>query len=168
MVNKTTIGRILRQLDSRYKKKSRNPRDPLYFSKLALIELCGWIEVTMDGVVLDCAKRHLSDTGNLKYVGDQVIRRTTSFTYEDHFRTMLMRVVGLVKIEKLEKLLDQQKWETMKSSLKWLKEKRDQQAHTYITDVTTTIDAPSVITSHFETVYRGLKDVEMCVRRLDI
>ena len=81
---------------------------------------------------------------------------------------MLMRVVGLVKIEKLEKLLDQQKWETMKSSLKWLKEKRDQQAHTYITDVTTTIDAPSVITSHFETVYKGLKDVEMCVRRLDI
>ena len=122
----------------------------------------------MDSIVTDCAGRHLSDTGNLDYVGKQIIRRTNSFTYDEHFRTMLMRVIGLVKVEEIETLFDNQKFEAMKSSLSRLKEKRDREAHTYIADVTITIDAPSVIGSYFETVYEGLKDIEMCVRRLNI
>ena len=76
MVNKGSISRNLRELDTRYNRKTRNLRDPLYYSKLALLELCGWIEVTMDGIVLDCAQKHLTRHSNLNYVQDSIIHRT--------------------------------------------------------------------------------------------
>ncbi len=130
MVNKTCIERNLRELTSRYNRKSRNPRDALYYSKLALIELCGWIEQSMDSIVRDCAEKHLTDSKNLKHVESEIIRRTYSFTYEPHFRDMLIRVIGLVRVEELEGLLDSGKFQAMKSSLGSLKQRRDQQVHT--------------------------------------
>ena len=90
MVNKSAIARNLSEINSRYN-KSRRPRDPLYFSKLALIELCGWIEVTMDSIVLHCAKRYLREAKNLEFVQER-IQKTYSFIYESHFRAMLMNV----------------------------------------------------------------------------
>ena len=98
MVNKTEIVRNLRSLNYHYNRKPRTVRDPLYFSKLSLLELCGWIEVTMDGIVGDCGKKHLKVSGNRKFLTDTVIRRTYGFSYEGHFRQMLMRVIGLVKV----------------------------------------------------------------------
>ena len=166
MVNKEAISRNLRELDTRYNRKTRNLRDPLYYSKLALLELCGWIEVTMDGIVLDCAQKHLTRHSNLNYVQDSIIHRTFGFAYDPQFRTMLIRVVGLVKVEQLEDMYDQQKFDAMRSSLGWLKQRRDQEAHTYIAGVTHTLDAPSVVNNHFQNVYQGLKDIERFVRML--
>ncbi|MFC1935559.1 hypothetical protein ACFLX9_02185 [Chloroflexota bacterium] len=105
---------------------------------------------------------------NVDFVNRQVIGRTHSFEYEDHFRQMLMRVVGLVKVEELEGMLDPAKLDVMKSTLNTLKKQRDQEAHTYIAGTTPSQAAPSVTIRHFQKVYDGLKDVEMCVRRLKI
>ena len=81
---------------------------------------------------------------------------------------MLMGIVGLVKVEELEGMLDPAKFNGMKSSLGILREKRNSEAHTYIKGITQTVDAPSVITRHFQNVYEGLKDMEQCIRRLRI
>jgi hypothetical protein len=140
----------------------------LYFSKLALMELGGWIEVTMDGIVRDCAKKHLSGAQNLKEVEDQTIRRTYGFDYNRQFRQMLITVLGLVKVEEMEGQFDSIKFALMKSSLSTLKYERDRAAHTYIAGVTTNLLAPSTISNHFQQVYDGLKDIERCVRRLKI
>ena len=118
----------------------------------------------MDGIVMDCAKKHLSNAGNLNYVQRRIIQSTHSFTYDRHFRPMLMRVVGIVRIEELEANFDTIKFGAMKSSLDTLHEERNRAAHTYIANVTPTVYAPSVINSHFQNVYDGLKDIEMCVR----
>ena len=64
----------------------------------------------MDGIVLDCAKKHLGNAGNLSYVQRRIIQTTHSFTYDRHFRTMLMRVVGMVKVEELEAIFDPKKF----------------------------------------------------------
>ena len=168
MVNKAAIARNLSELDSRYKRRSRNPRDPLYCSKLSLIELCGWIEVTMDSIIRRCAKKHVKDAGNLVHVEKRIIQRTHSFSYSEHFRDMLIRVIGLANVERLERNLDPIKFELLKSSLGTLKEERDRAAHTHLSNVTQTLSAPSTITRHFWHVYDGLKDLELCVRRLSI
>ena len=168
MVNKGIIERNLRELNIRYNRRSRNLRDPLYYSKLSLIELCGWIEMTMDSIIMDCARAHMIDSQNLKYVEDAIVRKTYSFTYNSHFRTMLIRVVGLVKVEELEGKFDPLKFHAMKSSLGNLKKQRDREAHTFIVDATQTVDAPSLIARHFENVYYGLNDIEKCVRRLSL
>ena len=166
MVNKATIARNLRELDSRYRKVSRNPRDPLYFSKLSLIELCGWIEMTMDDIVGDCVRKHLSTSDNLKDM-KSVVDRNSGFSYDRHFREMLIRVVGLARVEELEKSLDPEKFERMRSSLNDLSKQRNSAAHTHLKNVTQSLFAPSVINMHFMQVYEGLKDIERCLRRLD-
>ena len=102
MVNKAAIDRNLRELSVRYERRSRNPRDPLYFSKLALIELCGWIEETMDSIARDCARRHSTAEANLTQAAEEVIGRTYGFHYGGHFRNML--IVG-----------NQQKWDTSRA-----------------------------------------------------
>ena len=168
MVNKTAIARNLRELDIRYNRRSRNPRDPLYYSKLSLIELCGWIEITMDDIIRSCARKHIKRANNLKYVEDSIINKTHSFTYKSHFREMLIAIVSLVKVEELEGKLDRQKFDTMRSSLGSLKKQRDSEAHTYTDNATQTVYAPSLIAHHFENVYYGLKDIEKCVRRLSL
>ena len=168
MVNKSTIARNLRELDSRYRKKSRNPRDPLYYSKLSLIELCGWIEITMDSIIEECANKHIKVSCNLDYVRQTIIGTTYGFNYESHFRSMLIRVVGLAKVEQLELMLDPSKFHLLKSSLGTLYQERNRAAHTHISSATQTLSAPSMILVHFQRVYDGLKDIERCVRRLNI
>jgi hypothetical protein len=169
VVNKAAIARNLRELNSRFNRKSRNPRDPLYFSKLALLELCGWIELTMDQIVRDCARKRLTDAANLKHVEENVIERTHNFAYAANFRPMLIQVVGLVNVEDLERRYDPAKFDLMESSLDTLRQQRNREAHTYVSGVTPTVDAPSVIiNTHFPRVYYGLKDIESCVHRLKI
>jgi len=165
LVNKANIVRNLRELNSRYD-KARGARDPQYYSKVALIELCGWIETTMDDIVLYCAKKHMTETKNIGFVEKEIIRKTYSFTYDSHFRRMLMRVVGLIKVEELERKVDQIKFDLMKSSLETLRGQRNKEAHTYITGVTPNLTAPSAVMAQFQTVYEGLKNIETCIRRL--
>ena len=168
MVNKTAITRNLSDLHSRYDRRPRNSRDPLYYSKLYLIELCGWIEETMDSIVRDCSLSRLAVAKNRKQVESDIVGRTYGFDYGAHFRNMLIRVLGLIKVEELESMLDQIKFDKMRSSLTTLLTQRNRAAHTYTEGTTQTVDAPSVIVSHFQNVYEGLKDMEQCIRRLRI
>ncbi len=162
MVDKTAIVEILDDLNDKYNKTSTNARDPLYYSKLALMELCGWIEVTMDEMILKCTQKSLSESRNVSYM-ERAIRRNYGFTYDDHFRDVLIKIVGLVNVERLETTVDPVKFELLKSSLGTLKAERDRAVHTQITDVTTTLSAPSSMVIHLSHVYEGLKDVEGCV-----
>ena len=167
MLSGTKISRNLTELSSRYSANTGNSRDPFYYSKLALIELCGWIEQSMDAIALDCARRHLKSKSNMNYI-ESSIRRTYSFTYKDHFREMLIQVIGIINVEELERMVDPRKFDAMKTSLGYLKSRRDSLAHTYIDQVTTSVDAPSLVNFHFQNVFDGLEDIERCVRRLNV
>ena len=140
----------------------------MYYAKLSLIELCGWIEVSMDGIVRACAKKHVKDANKLLYIENTVIGPTYGFTYNDHFRGMLIEVIGQPKVEELENALDPLRFHLMKSSLGSLRVARNQEAHTYLANITQTLLAPSTINKHFLQVYDGLKDLEICVRRLKV
>lgn len=164
MINKSQIQNNLVQINRLYRRYIGDKKG-LYYSKLAILEACGWIEESMDDIVLSCAKRHLVDADNFVFVKKRIVKRTTSFDYDDHFRQMLMQVLGIIAIERLESNFDQRKFTNMKSALTTLKRRRDEQAHTHIKGTTMTIDAPSVTIRHFQNVYDGLKHVESLVRR---
>ncbi len=168
MVHKADIERNLRDFDTLYNDNRASELYPLYYSKLALLELCGWIETTMDEIVMNCAKNHLKNRQNVKFVQDEVINRTRGFHYEDNFRGMLVRVMGLVNVERLEGTLDPTKFHLLKSTLGTLKTSRDTEAHTYVTEATKRIDAPSKTRVYFTKVYEGLEEIERCVKTLRI
>jgi hypothetical protein len=167
MINKTQIQDNLDQLEKLHQQYIGDKKG-LYYSKLAILEACGWIEESMDDIVRSCAKHYLTSSHNIDYVDNTIINRTNSFAYEQHFRQMIMRVLGIINTERLENILDQHKFVPMKSSLLTLKDRRDTQAHTHIKGTTMIIDAPSVTKKHFLNVYDGLKNIESCVRKLKI
>lgn len=122
----------------------------------------------MDGVIQVLANRYLLEQVNLDYIDGPVINNTHGFHYKNHFRNMLIQLVGLINVEKLESDLDENKFNIMRSTLGSLKQCRDLQAHTHIKGTTQRIDAPSLTQNRFQQIYEGLKDIESCARKMKL
>lgn len=165
MIAKTYIYNNLRSIESQYK-KACNQKQALFYAKLAIMELCGWIEQSMDDIILVNAKKILKLTKNVDYVSSSIIEKTHSFAYKQHFRKMLIGVIGIINVERLEKKLNVAKFVYFKANLSCLKRCRDEEAHKYIKDTTVRLDAPSVTIQNFKIVYEGLKDIEYKLKRM--
>jgi len=166
MINKEQIQNNLVQINNSYNKSKRR-RQALYFSKLAILELCGWIEESMDDII-DTLAKCLNKPANLKFVKEEVIEHTYGFEYHRYFRPMLIQVIGVINVERLEADLDQTKFDMMKSALTSLKKSRNELAHTHVKDTTARIDAPTITQNRFQMVYDGLKDIESCIRKMKL
>lgn len=165
MIAKSYIQSNLRLLESKYA-RARSPRECLYYSKLAVLELCGWIEESMDDIVLRCAVRNLRTPANRQLVEDSIVLRTYGFEYEKHFRQMLMRLIGLVGLERLERHVDPLQLHILKSVLGSLKAVRDQEAHTHLKGVTRRLDAPSIQRRRCTQVYDALIEIDGKLRSM--
>ena len=135
-------------------------RNGLFYSKLAIIEFCGWIEISMDDIVKRCANRNLRNSANKTYIEKDIIKRTYGFEYDKHFRKMLIQVIGLKHVERIENRSDSVKLQRLQSALSALKGSRDSLAHTYVKGTAITLDAPSVTKARFTNVYEGLIELE--------
>jgi hypothetical protein len=165
MIAKSYIKGNLERIERLYNKSS-NIQDGLFYSKLAILELCGWIEISMDDIILRLAKKHLKQSKNIGFVEKEVIKRTYGFDYSRHFRKMLINIIGIAGVEKLEKKIDSIKFQLMISSLDSLKLYRDSEAHTYIKGTTKRMDAPSVTMNRISDIYNGLKNIDDELRRI--
>jgi hypothetical protein len=163
MIKKRNIEKNLTRLDKLFT-NSKSGIDELFYSKLAILELCGWIEESIDGIILKSIHRKIKNPKNQKYLEDQIIERTFGFDYDFHVRKMLIALIGIVGVEVLEKKMDPVKHTLFKAALQSLKSVRDPEAHTYIIGTTKTLDAPSLIKSKLIPVYEGLDDIEKKMR----
>jgi hypothetical protein len=163
MIVKSQIEQTLKSLDARYQ-AATTAEEAQWFAKLAIIELCGWIEESMDDVILRCARRHLKVAANQEMCKSDIIGMTFGFEYKKHFRGMLIRLLGLVAVEELERQVDPTIHAKMQGALSFLKPFRNSYAHTHLR-TTATIDAPSLTKSKFQPVYDGLMEFERVIRR---
>lgn len=155
MIAKTNIESHLRRMDSKYAKAKSN-NEAMFYSKMAIIELSGWIEESMDDIILRCSVRCLKESDNRKLIKG-IVSRNYSFQYEK-FRGMLIQLIGLIEFEKLEKYMDDNypaEKANFVSTLGLLKKPRNIYAHTPL-KFTEAIDAPSVTKNRFRNVYEGL------------
>ncbi|QZY95988.1 hypothetical protein [Pantoea dispersa] len=164
MIYKTAIQTTLYDLNRLFVKEKKASKQ-VFYSKLALMELCGWIEITMDNIVNCTLKKHLSNLEHIKSV-QKAIRYNSNFNYESNFKPLLTHVIGLKGVELVEKKLTQQKFVTMKAALDYLKTPRNSAAHTFIKGMTQTIDAPSVIIAKFLILLEGFKDFVTAMKQL--
>lgn len=167
MVSKGTISNNLRALKNLYD-NSKSPLESLLYSKMSVLELSGWIEESMDDIIRKVAKRKLKQISNLKHLEQKIIHRTYQFEYDQHFRNMLIRLIGIITTEKLEQKLDKTKFDLMCSELKTLQEARNKEAHTHLRGITRSIDAPSVTMTRFRNVYHGLKNMEDTLKKIKL
>lgn len=58
MIVKKYIRNTLDSLDSKYNSAltSSDPNEPVFYSKMAVLEYCGWIEEALDKIAIRCIK----------------------------------------------------------------------------------------------------------------
>jgi hypothetical protein len=159
MVAKTYIAANLQKIEQLYN-STRSLQEGLFYSKLAVIELCGWIEMSMDDIVRRLAAKRLCDPKHRKYIEKDIIKRTYGFDYVRHFLPMIEAIVGCKGIEEMNTRLDNSLISPLIGALSALKTARDQLAHQYIKGTTLVIDAPSMTSARFPLVLAGLKNIE--------
>jgi hypothetical protein len=163
MVVKKHIMNNIKRLDSLY--NSSPTVEATYYSKLAIIELCGWIELSMDNIVEHFANKNLK-TQPFKDSFKSLKDKNYGFDYKQNFRKMLSQTAGLHNTEKVEtKLNITGQIAVLDATLDSLKALRNDAAHSYI-DTTKTYQAPSVTKSQLEQIYPILKDFSKEVKKL--
>ncbi len=164
MIAQSYINNNLVQLNNHFTRCS-SPKMSLYYSKMAIIELAGWVEESMDNIILMCCNRTLKEQTN-KIVVRKFIKRNYGLQYDFHFRTMLMKVVGLINLEKIEKSIGLVDIDQLRNNLEQLTEARNKVAHTHIKGVTVRINAPSITIASFRIIYSNLKSIENELKRI--
>ena len=139
------------------------------YAKLVIIEVGGWVELSMDDLVSRAGKK-IRAPKNTRKLNDEIIKNNYGFDYERNFQHMLMRVIGLVMLEKLENRLNVAKLTKMTAALVLLKKARNTVAHTYVKNPSggATITAPSLSMGYFRDIYEGLKEVEAQMKTLGL
>ncbi len=164
MIVKSYIRDTLRELDNLYNNAS-SQKKLIYFSKLAILELCGWIEETLDDIIIKHSNRNLKLSENKIYCKDKIVNPNYGFQYNTNIRPMLIKLIGLIQVEKLEKELEKTAQITLlKVNLGNLKRSRNEAAHTHLKGVTRTYNAPSRTIADFNTICGILEIVDAELR----
>lgn len=154
MVTRYYITRNLRSLKRKYD-RSKTQAEPLYYSKLAIIELCGWIETSLDEIFEANAPKFANER---RYSNNFAARlkKTYGFHEVSHLQPLIVALVGYNGLEKLEASCDRRLMGGLHRNLNELTEMRNRLAHTYIKGFGVTIESPQLILRRLENVANGL------------
>jgi hypothetical protein len=163
MIAHSYIKENLNHLDRRYNNAS-SIKEANYCSKLAVLELCGWIELSMDDIVLRGCIRGIKSSAYRSQL-EQKVKRNYGFEYQRHFVSILTALIGFRGLEKVEKGIPINTIAQFKSELGNLKTLRDSLAHTYFQrGVTVSYDAPSITISRHQNIAAGLVAYDQALR----
>jgi hypothetical protein len=136
-----------------------------WYSKLAIIEGCGWIELTMDSIVQTYANRTLK-TAAFQNSFETVISNNHGFAYPKNFRSMMIKTLGLRAVEQIQTRVNRSgKIDILRADLEALEIDRNDASHTFV-DATKSYPAPSLTKGRIVRVADILKDIDKEVRRL--
>lgn len=97
------VAATLKELDRWFNEPGLSLDRTNLLSKLATIELCGWLEEEFDRLIRVVAHGRISDAN---WVEVNVIDNTFGFVYVKHWRSMLCKVVGEVFARRVEAAMD--------------------------------------------------------------
>jgi hypothetical protein len=165
MIAKSYIKSTLEELDKLYNQAS-SQKKAIYFSKLALMELCGWIEESLDDIVIRHANRNLKESNNKTYCKDSIVKPNYGFEYKKNIRPMLISLIGLIELEKLETELEKSAQLTLlKGYLGNIKDSRNSAAHTHLKGVTRRYNAPSRTIGDFNRISLIIDKIDSELRK---
>lgn len=163
MNSKQDIESLLQKILELYDATNDVKEQELY-SKIALLELCGWLEVTLDEIVknyaLNAEAPKLTKSNNVKYLEEIIIGKTYGFKYDENFKPILIRTIGIIGFEKLE-IKCESELQRLKSVFGTIQKERDIAAHTSMAGVMRSYDSPSTIKSKLNQIYLLLEKIEL-------
>jgi len=94
----------LTTIDNWFNEPSAGSDRSKLLSKLAVLELCGWLETEQDRIIKSLNKICLNDEDWTKR---EIIEKNFGFDYKKHFRPMLNKLIGEHVTRKIEWQVDQ-------------------------------------------------------------
>jgi hypothetical protein len=164
MIADSYIKRSLKLVCSEYA-NSRDQRQLLIHSKVAVIELCGWIETSMDDIFYRMINRNVAQQNQRDELRKK-IDSYSGFNFDQYFKKMILDCVGFVGFVKLQKSIDPVKDQLFRSELGTLTKIRNELAHTYIKGTTAQFDAPSVTISRLPRICDGLREYDRALKAM--
>lgn len=165
MIDFATINNTLTQLDGVYTSTTDANMLQLY-SKLAVLELSGWIEVSFDTLCQDYVNRKIVLADNQNKIM-QIVKKHYGYSYESNIYPMMCSVLG---IDNWENVLDSfpiADYINLKSILGTYKTLRDPAAHTNtVAGVTPTFRAPSTVMVDFNQIKLAFQYLERSINAL--
>ena len=166
MDTKDSIKELLEEIKVLYEKTNLQSHK-IFYSKLALLELCGWIEETIDKITLNYAKPKLKSEKNIEFLEKDIVKKTYGFDYNLNFRQMLVKIIGIINVEKLEKkLVEIAVFEILVAQLGSLSSLRNTAAHTTSTGTMRTYEAPSTMIKYLDSLYPIFEKFEVELNKL--
>jgi hypothetical protein len=153
MQSKQPIDALLKDLQKLYDSPA-NPSHKDYYSKLALLELCGWLEHVQDEIVKQYSDTKLTEQINKDEINIRVIGKTYGFDYVEHFRPMVIKLIGIKEMEAFEnKLKINGHFQILRDQLSSLWALRKRAAHTSFVGVTMTYQSPTSMRTYLNSLY---------------
>lgn len=108
----------------------------------------------MDQIVERSIKGKLKTDKFKRTFEKEIVGRTYGFMYEKHFLAMIIRTVGIVEAERLERLLEADgSYLVLKAQLNQMKTYRDKAAHTWSDLSGPAFPAPSILLGNLDVAY---------------
>lgn len=154
------LMRLYDEADSR--KESRE--EPRYFSKLAIMELCGWFEQFADEFVLDIVRDKVKEAKVVREFTTGLVKRVHGVHYKNDFRRLLQAALGEIVVNEIECAMGVSR-DILASQLNDLCESRNSLAHTFISEATPHIEAPSLTLNRLHEISECLRVLEYEVNK---
>ena len=168
-INNTEILQIVGDIETEYNKSTTTTHYAVLYSKLAVIEFCGWIEQVFDEILDEYITDKLMFPANYNHIKKNIIAPNYGLHYEKNFRKMMMSIIDINNLESLEDALESHSahLSTFKSILGSFTTTRNIAAHTYTphSGFTTTYQSPSIVISNIHTITPILQDIEQLIMR---
>jgi hypothetical protein len=161
MISKTLVEADLVELDVLYNTglTHPNPNEAIYFSKLGVLELTGWIEESFDVIARRAIKQELT-TQKFKNIAKNAIDKNYGFTFDNNFMTMMQRLIGVGECERLhEWLASDGTLVALRAELDAVLDQRRKAAHVHLAQTALAFDAPSVSLGRLRIVYPIFREI---------
>lgn len=138
------------------------------FSKLAILEVCGWLEQTIDSIMYYYINNTVSNRQIRELIKQQVIDSVYGFTYGRDLKPLMMKLLGAKQFHCIELRLQKKGLDQILfTCINQLNTERNVAAHTYWHGASQQrFDAPSVTRKVFNQLLPIVLEINFCVKRL--
>lgn len=167
MIDQTKILQTLQRLDREFNKDISDPEMPIFFSKLAVMEFCGWIEMSYDIILQEYVDSHIVDQ-DYRNIIHGFIKKNHGFAYESNTFQTFAIVLGANTWENILDVMSDKEKVDFKNTLGEYSKERNNAAHTHIAGTTSTYKAPSEVIKAFHLFLPAIQKIETEVRKLPL
>lgn len=165
MIDYDSIQNTLKRLNAEYN-ACNDEHLPVLFSKLAVLEFCGWIETSIDNILITYVDNTIVKDDTVKRI-KEIINQNYGFKYNKNLFPLFCSVLGIKNYEIVIGAMSDVSFENFKSLLGTYSIERDSAAHTDTPKGTTkTYKAPSSVLHAFNLIKPAIQTLETQIHDL--